>query len=91
MKAKDTVLTPDQLRNRIDKDIQVGTMAQKALELQDEISFKAGEGAGMKKVVAWIRTMPLFIIRVDRNLNDVVRSLEGNTEWQAKLKEWGIE
>ena len=53
-------------------------------------AFAEGKQAMLKEVMEWLRTMPIFIIRVDRNLNDVSRSLEGSNEWQDKLKEWGI-
>jgi len=56
MKAKtwqDTVLTVEQLREKIDKSIEVGPLARKALELQTEIAFKAGKEQGWADAEAY--------------------------------------
>ena len=55
----------------------------KLLEDQAEISFNAGEKQGIRKVVEWVEGNTEHInpsgMRLDRQ------------DWQAKLKEWGIE
>ena len=79
MKAEDTVMHLD--------DIDEGRMSdsyaslRKALEKQAEISFKAG----IKEVTQWVKYVGL------QNNDPLGRLLIGGREWQAKLKEWGLE
>lgn len=87
MKAKDTVMNDEQikdaLRCEISKPVEwfEGWLIDFETELREiaiaqaEISFKAG----IKEVVEWIKSKAIEIIGIPQE------------EWQAKLKEWKIE
>ncbi len=90
MEAKDTVMTKDQMEEVKYLEIRDNPEYHdlRLLEKRDvedkviatkqaEISFKAGQEAGRKEVVEWIESHG--------------GSLDGyRSEWQAKLKEWGL-
>jgi len=76
---KDTVMSDKQL-NRIWNVIhkQVGNRLGYIAQAQAEISFKAG----IKEMAEWIK---------ERDCGDKSCVVIAIDDWQAKLKEWGIE
>ena len=80
MEAKDTVI--DISENKYD-----GLGADTLVELQAEISFKAG----IKEVVEWINQEEhlLYVPEGDEEPIDHGILLRPS-KWQAKLKEWGV-
>lgn len=76
MKAKDTVMNPQEMAQTIigREDLPMG----KAIaEEQAEVSFKAG----VKEVVRWL----------EQNFEPTVPMTLDYRKWHTKLKEWGIE
>ena len=106
MEAKDTVIKRDEVSGYTFGD-KVWDMLEELLLFQAEISFKAGylqghskgwnDGVkvGIKKVVEWIRNGIVMRVprgtRVYRADKEKVLVQFDYTEWQAKLKEWGLE
>ena len=86
MEAKDTVATTGELCLMVCLEHREATLESKncggldcdvcQLTKQAEISFKAG----IREVVGWIEDWAFW-----DNLSDDI-----HTEWQAKLKEWGV-
>lgn len=92
MKAKDTVMKVPDIPIGMEERIYPFTPEElrKELLIQAEISFKAG----VREVVEWVRgywvkhyeTMP----PKREPIREITIQVEAD-EWQAKLKEWGIE
>ena len=100
MKARETVLSSQEIYDKFYEVRDVSGTAQRVAEAQAEISFKAGEvegfkkrlemrepyKAGIKEVVEWL---------IDSNLHkgldfEYWKVLIYKEDWQAKLKEWGL-
>jgi len=87
MEAKDTVIDRFRIAKLIDQILvdypSAGGLylSYKVAEEQAEISFKAG----IREVVEWVEANLQYPTRGEGLV------LERNMEWQAKLKEWGLD
>ena len=84
MEAKDTVMSNEQIARVTDFSVKnVAYLDRVIAQVQAEISFKAG----CREVVEWL---------VSHNRSKIMDFIGEplyifDDEWQAKLKEWGIE
>ena len=101
MEANDTVMSKEEILTRA---IDMGLMglfthdaATKALtehlEHQAEISFPLGKAEGRKEVVEWFKTKQgaAFAMAYYGKTSAARTFQVDEDEWQAKLKEWGVE
>jgi len=85
MEAKDTVITRETVMRLGLSDVRLLDPKElKLLEAQAEISFKAG----IREVVGWMNKRDCSY----HYLGEKVHAFKVvEEEWQAKLKEWGME
>ncbi len=79
---EDTVLTENQLKEKLGGDVVVGQQASRALKLQAETSFRAG----VKEAMEWVKKH----YHADTGYECSLYLID-KREKQAKLKEWGLE
>ena len=86
MGAKDTVMNDEQIEQLYSAELPYDMLYEdmkRILKAQAEISFKAG----IQEVVEWIKQYSL----IDPTDPTQYKSFRMNhSDWQAKLKEWGI-
>ena len=99
MKARDTVMTGKQVDSEMDRieklDTSYTTAELELCKAQAEISFKAG----IREVVEWINSLPRthgaeYVFEKYGSPPDIHPTFKPRiftNEWQAKLKEWGID
>ena len=101
LEAKDTIINREEfealIQHIIGKEIpktetELGNLIADAcrppVEAQAAISFRMGKQEGIKKVVEWIEKRDCAY----HLFGDFIHHFKiMDNEWQAKLKEWGIE